>query len=68
MIMAMVKIDRETKERELLWTPDMNEIEPMEEIEAALAHFGDEIVYGVNENNEEYVTGKKFHIVFEQVG
>ena len=63
MLMAMVRIDKETKERELVWTPDMNEINPEEEIEAALNYYDDVVI-----RTEDGITGEKYHIVFELVG
>lgn len=63
MIMAMVRIDKETKERELVWTPDMNEIDPEEEIEAALDYYGD-----VTIKTDNGITGEKYDIIFEMVG
>jgi hypothetical protein len=65
MINAMVKINKETQERELLWTPDMSTINPEEEIIAALAHFDDE-PYTVNwADGTSSITGKHYHIFFE---
>lgn len=63
-VMAMVLINKETKERELLWTPDLDEVNADEEIRAALTHFGDEII----EEDDGTITGEKFHITFELVG
>jgi hypothetical protein len=64
MTMAMMMIDKETKERQLLWTPDMNEIDVKDEIYSALDSFGDTVI----ELEDGTITGERYHIVFEQIG
>jgi hypothetical protein len=55
MIMAMMRLDRATGKEELIWTPDMDEVDALEEIEAFLESIGEEIVRGIDEKSLMYI-------------
>jgi len=63
MIYSMVRVDKETTERELLWHPDSDEDDLKEEAIAALEHYGDKVII-----DGDYVTGEKYEILFELCG
>ena len=41
----MVKINKTTKERELLWCPEMDEIDADEEVKSAKEFYGDDFIF-----------------------
>lgn len=63
MLVNMILIEKETNKRELLWTPNLDEVNPKEEIISALIHYGDTY----SEDEEGNITGEKYHIVFESL-
>jgi len=63
MIYAMVKIDKKSKQRQLMWHVNSEEHNLKEEAIAALEYSDDEVIIDGDD-----VTGKKFHISYELCG